>query len=77
VILAAEGESPRLAADAKAVLAVPPGDPAALAAAVRELAGDAGLRERLGSQGRDFARGYLRERQIEQLEQVLEGVARR
>jgi colanic acid biosynthesis glycosyl transferase WcaI len=33
---------------------VPPGDPAALAAAIAELAGDAALRQRLGEAGRTF-----------------------
>jgi glycosyltransferase involved in cell wall biosynthesis len=77
VILAAEGESRRLAADSGAVYPVAPGDPAALAAALRELAGDPGLRERLGASGREFASRYLRERQIEALERVLEGAAKR
>jgi glycosyltransferase involved in cell wall biosynthesis len=76
VILAAEGESRRLAADSEAVYPVSPGDPPALAAAVRELAADAGLRERLGASGREFAKRYLRERQIEELEQVLEKAQR-
>jgi glycosyltransferase involved in cell wall biosynthesis len=73
VILAAEGESRRLAADSEAVYPVPPGDSAALASAVRELAADSGLRDRLGRQGREFAAGHLRERQIEQLERILQG----
>ena len=77
VILAAEGESRQLAADAEAVCPVAPGDPAALADAVRRLAADSDLRERLGRQGRSFAMQFLRERQIEQLEQVLQEAAAR
>lgn len=71
VILAAEGESRQLAAEAEAVYAVPPGDPGALADAVRTLQGDASLRQRLGERGRTFAMDFLRERQIEQLERIL------
>jgi glycosyltransferase involved in cell wall biosynthesis len=71
VILAAEGESRHLAADAGAVLPVPPGDPEALAGAVRSLRDDAGLRERLSAAGRGFAAEFLRERQIDALERVL------
>ena len=72
VILAAEGESRRLAAEREAVYPVAPGDPAALANAVRALHGDAALRDRLAQQGRAFASEYLRERQIADLERVLQ-----
>jgi glycosyltransferase involved in cell wall biosynthesis len=72
VVLAANGEAPRLAGDA--VLTVPPGDPTALAAAVRSLRKDRGLGVTLAERGRRFASGYLRERQVEQLVVVLEGV---
>jgi glycosyltransferase involved in cell wall biosynthesis len=71
VILAAEGEARRLAGEAEAVYPVPPADPAALAGAVRALREDSALRERLGERGRAFAAEYLRERQIDRLEQVL------
>jgi glycosyltransferase involved in cell wall biosynthesis len=73
VILAAEGESRLLAAERGAVYPVPPGDPAALADAVRTLHRDAALRDRLAQQGRAFASEFLRERQIEDLERVLQG----
>jgi glycosyltransferase involved in cell wall biosynthesis len=41
-----------LLTDGQNALLVPPGDPAALAAAVRRLAGDQGLADRIGSSGR-------------------------
>jgi glycosyltransferase involved in cell wall biosynthesis len=71
VIVAAAGEPQRLAAERDAALAVPPGDPDALAAAVRRLRDDATLRERLATAGRAFASEHLRERHVEQLEQLL------
>ncbi len=76
VILAAGGESLRLVAEAEAAYPVAPGQPGDLAAAVRALREDWGLRERLGRQGRAFAAGYLRERQVERLEHVLEQTLR-
>ncbi|MDQ2939009.1 MAG: glycosyltransferase family 4 protein, partial [Actinomycetota bacterium] len=51
VILAAEGESRRLAEAAQAAYPVPPGDSAALANALRTLRDDAGLCERLAERG--------------------------
>ncbi len=76
VILAADGEAKELGTAAEAVYSVPPGNPAALAEAVRTLRGDAALRERLSEKGRAFAADYLRERQIERLERVLRDAAR-
>ena len=71
VIVAAAGEASRLASTADAALVVPPGDPQALADAVRALRSDTALRDRLAAAGRSFAAEYLRERQIERLEGVL------
>ena len=71
VILAAQGEAPRIADGAGAALVVAPGDPEALAGAVRGLHADSGLGERLGEAGAALADQYLRERQIERLESVL------
>ena len=76
VVLAAAGEAPRLAESAGAACVVPPGDPAALAAAVRRLHDDAALRGELAAAGRAFARDYRRERQTERLAGVLEAVIR-
>lgn len=75
VILAAEGESRQLAERAGAVYPVPPGDPGALATAVRELRSDPELRKELGERGSAFASQFLRERQIGRLEEVLRAVA--
>jgi glycosyltransferase involved in cell wall biosynthesis len=75
VIVAAEGEAPRLAGEAGAALAVPPADPGALADAVRRLRDEPGLGEQLASRGREFAGGYLRERQVERLEKLLRSLA--
>jgi phosphatidyl-myo-inositol alpha-mannosyltransferase len=75
VILAAEGESRRLAEASGAVLPVPPGDAAALAAAITRLRDDPALGQRLSAAGREFARGYLRSAQIDRLERILERAA--
>jgi glycosyltransferase involved in cell wall biosynthesis len=76
VIVAAAGESRRLAEAAGAGLGVRPGDPRALADAVRRLSGDAALRERLAAGGRAFASANLRERQAERMHALLDDVAR-
>ena len=74
VILAAAGEATGLADEAEAAICVPPGDPAALADAVRRVAGDAGLRESLQRRGRAFAEANSRDAGVAQLEGVLEQV---
>ena len=71
VVLAAAGEAPRLAAEADAALTVAPGDPDALAAAIRRLRDEPALGARLAAAGRDLAERYLREDQIGRLERVL------
>jgi glycosyltransferase involved in cell wall biosynthesis len=75
VVVAAPGESRRIASDQGAGLAVAPGDSAALAAAIRKLASDRELRGVLGEGGRRFAAEHLREGQVERLERVLEQAA--
>jgi colanic acid biosynthesis glycosyl transferase WcaI len=72
VIVAAEGEMRRLAAEADAALGVAAEDPKALAAAVRRLREDPELRARLSERGRAFAAGYLRERQANRLVDLIE-----
>jgi len=74
VILASRGEAVKLAEDAEAAICVPPADPDALAGAVRTLAEDAGLRERLAQRGREFAERNSREAGVGQLERILAGV---
>jgi glycosyltransferase involved in cell wall biosynthesis len=71
VILAAAGEAPRIAERSGSALVTSPGDPEAMAAAVRRLRGDAALGERLADAGPALAREHLRERQVERLEEVL------
>ncbi len=56
IVLSAAGEARRLVERADAGLAVEPGDPQALAGAVRRLAADSALRERLGANGEAFVR---------------------
>ncbi|HWC75402.1 MAG TPA: glycosyltransferase family 4 protein, partial [Gemmatimonadales bacterium] len=55
VVLVAQGEPAAIVRDADAGLVVEPGDTAGLAAALRTLAGDASLRDRLGANGRSAA----------------------
>jgi glycosyltransferase involved in cell wall biosynthesis len=52
VVVSAAGGAAELVDDGRDALAVPPGDAAALAGAIRRLAQDAGLRARLGAAGR-------------------------
>jgi colanic acid biosynthesis glycosyl transferase WcaI len=71
VIVAAPGEPRRIAERSGAGLPVTPGDPEALAAAVRRLAAEPGLRHDLGTAGRAFAAQNLREDGVERLESFL------
>ncbi len=72
VVVAAPGESRRLALEEGAGLAVQTGDARALADAVRRLRNDAELRNRLAQGGRRFAARNLRENGVGTLEGVLE-----
>ncbi len=74
VVLAAEGEAAALAGQAEAVVCVHPGDPVALADAVRRVAADAALRESLIKHGRVFAEANSRDAGVARLEEVLESV---
>jgi colanic acid biosynthesis glycosyl transferase WcaI len=74
VIVAAAGEAQRLVAEGDAGIAVPPADAEALAGAVRRLRDDPALGASLGEAGRAFASQHLRERQVAQLEEVLQSV---
>jgi colanic acid biosynthesis glycosyl transferase WcaI len=73
VIVAAPGEPRRIAETTGAGLPVRPGDPAALAAAVRRVAAEPELRIRLATAGRAFAAENLREAGVERLESFLLG----
>ena len=76
VVVAAAGEPARLADEAGAALTVPPGDPAALADAVRRVAADEALRARLGDAGRAFGVANLRDAGVARLEEVLVSASR-
>jgi glycosyltransferase involved in cell wall biosynthesis len=75
VVVAAGEEPRRLMAAAGAGLGVMPGNPAALAAAVRRLRDEPDLRRRLAAAGRTFAQAHRRERQSERMRSLLEDVA--
>jgi len=77
VIVAGEGEVRRLSDRHGIALTVTPGDAGSLAAAVRRLAEDAALRDRLTSNARQFAREHLREHQAHRLVELLLSVAER
>jgi glycosyltransferase involved in cell wall biosynthesis len=74
VIVAAPGEPARIAREAGCGLVVPPGDPDALAAAVRQLRAEPALAARLGAAGIAFARVHLRDSQVPALEALIESV---
>jgi glycosyltransferase involved in cell wall biosynthesis len=76
VLLAIDGVIRQVVEEEKAGLAVPPGDPAALAAAVRRLAGDRVSARRMGELGRSaIERRFDRRRQAELLEATFRRVA--
>ncbi len=77
VLMAAAGEAARLTAEAGAALPVTPGDPGALADAVRRMRAEGLLRDELVRAGRAFAQQNRREQQVARLEAVLEAVAGR
>jgi glycosyltransferase involved in cell wall biosynthesis len=59
VIASRIGGIPDIVGDGETGLLVPPGDPGALAAALERLAVDPGLRQRLGSAGREHVRAHF------------------
>jgi len=71
VVVAAGGEPHRLVQAANAAVPVAPGDPTALADALRWLAAEPREAERLAQRGRAFARAHLRERQVDALDDLL------
>jgi glycosyltransferase involved in cell wall biosynthesis len=75
VILAIDGVIRELVEQARAGIAVPPGDAAALAQAIRQLAGDPERRWQMGRSGRayvaeNFDRGMLADQMAEILESM-------
>jgi glycosyltransferase involved in cell wall biosynthesis len=77
IVVAARGEARRLADAHGLALTVDPGNPRALAEAVRRLRDDAPLGDRLVAAARAFAPRNLRELQADRLEALLASVARR
>ncbi|MGH2952444.1 MAG: glycosyltransferase family 4 protein [Solirubrobacterales bacterium] len=75
VIAACQGELRRVIEAAEVGIAVPHGDPTALAAAVRELRDDRALAGELAARGRDFAAAHLREDQAARMADLLEETA--
>jgi glycosyltransferase involved in cell wall biosynthesis len=71
VIAAAHGGLAEIVEDGVTGRHVPPGDAAALAGAIAELAGDAGLRQRLGSAGRTHAEHFSEKRYVDALVRTL------
>jgi glycosyltransferase involved in cell wall biosynthesis len=70
-----DGDGPRLIAEARCGLCVPPEDPRALAEAILQLYHDASLREELGRNGRRYVEKYLSlEACVERYEQLLRQV---
>ena len=76
VIAACRGELRRVVESENIALAVPHGDAAKLAEAVRRLRSDP-ERARLAGRAREFAERHLRERQAEQFAGLLEAVGTR
>jgi colanic acid biosynthesis glycosyl transferase WcaI len=77
VVVAAPGETRRVAEEAGAALCVSPGDPSALAGAVRGLRDDRSMREGFIQRARAFAEASSREAGVERLEGVLSRVTAR
>ena len=71
VVLAAAGESARLANEAGAALTVPPGHPTELADAIERVASDESLARSLSDAARAFAAENLREAGVERLDELL------
>lgn len=77
VILAADGESLRLIRETGAAMPVEPGDPVALADALRRLQRDEQLRSRLAVAGQAFAREHARDKHVAKMVHLIEAVGRR
>jgi len=76
VVLMAEGEAARVVQEHQAGLLVAPGDAAGLAKALRRLADDPALRERLGRNGRAAVERHFDRRRIgAEFVQYLESVS--
>ena len=76
VIATAVGGVPEVVTDGENGLLVPPGDPAALAAAIRRFFAEPELRERLRAAAAPSVERFSPERVYGELEQILEEAAR-
>jgi glycosyltransferase involved in cell wall biosynthesis len=75
VVLAIDGVIRKVVEDARAGVAVPPGDARALADAVRGLAGDPSAARKMGSRGRSAVeRDFSREEQARELERLVKAM---
>ena len=69
VVATRVGGVPEVVADGDSGRLVPPGDPAAIASAISELAADDALRERMGERGREIAAERFRmDRMVDEIE---------
>ena len=75
VVATAVGGVPEVVVDDENGLLVPPADPAALAAAIRRLAGDPALRARLSRGAEATAASFRPEHVYGELERLLQRVA--
>ena len=73
-ILAAAGESRRIAESESAAVVVPPGDPAELASVIKALEGSSELRDRVRRHGPILAAKYLRSAHTTHVESMLGNV---
>lgn len=74
VVASAVGGVPELVEDGRSGLLVPPGDPDALATAIRQVIDDPALARRLGDEGRRRAAAFSEERTAERMATLLNRV---
>jgi glycosyltransferase involved in cell wall biosynthesis len=74
VVVATGGETARLTEEADAALNVPPGDPDAIAGAIRRLRDDPAMARELGDRSRRFAATYDRAKGAAQLTKLVESL---
>ena len=74
VVAAAGGGIPEMVEDGRSGLLAPPGNPAALAAALRKALQDSGLSAALARGGRERVRSFTRERMVDGMVQVYEAI---
>ncbi len=76
VVASAAGDAARLLERSESGIACPPEDPAALAAAIRDLAHDPGRAQQLGENGRRYVRAHFsRDAFVDKLEEIADRLA--